>query len=39
MGIIDEVATLMAQELGWSPEQQKAVIDAYRIALQQQMPV
>jgi glycerol-3-phosphate dehydrogenase len=39
MGIIDEVAALMAQELGWSPEQQKAVIDAYRIALQQQMPV
>jgi glycerol-3-phosphate dehydrogenase len=39
MGVLDEVATLMAQELGWSPEQQKAVIDAYRIALQQQMPV
>jgi glycerol-3-phosphate dehydrogenase len=39
MGILDEVAALMAQELGWSPEQQKAVIDAYRIALQQQMPV
>ena len=38
-GIVDEVAALMAQELDWSPEQQKAMIDAYRTALQQQMPV
>lgn len=38
-GIVDEVAALMAKELDWSPEQQKAMIDAYRTALQQQMPV
>ena len=38
-GIADEVAALMAKELDWSPEQQKAMIDAYRTALQQQMPV
>jgi len=38
-GIVDEVAALMAGELGWSPEQQKAMIDAYRAELQQQMPV
>jgi len=38
-GIVDEVAALMARELDWSPEQQKAMIDAYRTALQQQMPV
>ncbi|HEU0003300.1 MAG TPA: glycerol-3-phosphate dehydrogenase/oxidase [Ktedonobacteraceae bacterium] len=39
VGIVDEVAALMAKELDWSPEQQKAMIDAYRTALQQQMPV
>jgi glycerol-3-phosphate dehydrogenase len=38
-GIVDEVAALMARELDWSPGQQKAMIDAYRTALQQQMPV
>ncbi len=38
-GIVDEVAALMGQELGWSPEQQKTLSDAYRSALQQQMPV
>jgi glycerol-3-phosphate dehydrogenase len=38
-GVVDEVAALMAQELGWSPEQQKSMSDAYRSALQQQMPV
>ncbi|TMD47042.1 MAG: glycerol-3-phosphate dehydrogenase/oxidase [Chloroflexi bacterium] len=38
-GIVDEVAALMARELGWSPEQQKAMSDAYRAELQQQMPV
>ncbi len=38
-GIVDEVAALMAQELDWSPEQQKTMIEAYRATLQQQMPV
>lgn len=38
-GILDEVAALMAKELDWSPDQQKAMIDAYRTRLQQQMPV
>ncbi len=38
-GIVEEVAALMAQELDWSPEHQKAMIDAYRSTLQQQMPV
>jgi glycerol-3-phosphate dehydrogenase len=38
-GIVEDVAALMAKELAWSPEQQKAMIDAYRTALQQQMPV
>lgn len=38
-GIVEDVAALMAMELDWSPEQQKAMIDAYRTALQQQMPV
>lgn len=38
-GIVDEVAALMAQELNWSPEQQKTMIEAYRATLQQQMPV
>ena len=38
-GIVEDVAALMAKELDWSPEQQKAMIDAYRSALQQQMPV
>lgn len=38
-GIVEEVAALMAKELDWSPEQQKAMIDVYRAALQQQMPV
>jgi glycerol-3-phosphate dehydrogenase len=37
--VVDEVATLMAKELDWSPEQQKAMVDAYRATLQQQMPV
>ncbi len=37
LGIVDEVAKLMAQEHQWSPEQQQAMIDAYRDAMQQQM--
>ncbi|GAC1565750.1 MAG: glycerol-3-phosphate dehydrogenase [Ktedonobacteraceae bacterium] len=39
LGVVDEVAALMAIELNWSSEQQKAMIDAYRTHLQQQMAV
>ena len=38
-GIVDDVAPLMAQELDWSPEQQKAMIESYRAALGRQLPV
>ncbi len=37
--IVDDVAALMAQELNWSPEQQKTMIDVYRSALERQLPV
>ncbi len=37
LGIVDQVAALMAQELHWTPGQQQAMIDAYRTAIQQQM--
>src|SRR6266446_8523412 len=37
LGVVDTVATLMAQEHGWSPEQQQAMIDAFRSAMQQQI--
>ena len=32
-GVVDDVAALMAKELGWSPEQQKAMVDDYRATL------
>ncbi len=37
MGIVDDVVTLMAKELDWSPEQQQSMGDAFRTAMQQQM--
>jgi glycerol-3-phosphate dehydrogenase len=37
LGIVDEVADLMAQERQWSPEQQQALVNAYRTSLEQQM--
>jgi glycerol-3-phosphate dehydrogenase len=37
LGVLDEVAELMAKEHNWSPEQQKTMIDAYRDAIEQQM--
>jgi len=37
LGIVDEVAALMASELDWSSEQQQTMIDTYRTAIQQQM--
>jgi glycerol-3-phosphate dehydrogenase len=37
MGVVEEVAALMAQELHWTPEQQRSLIEAYRTPIQQQM--
>jgi len=37
LGIVDEVAALMAKEHNWPPEQQQALVDAYRDAMRQQM--
>jgi glycerol-3-phosphate dehydrogenase len=37
LGIVEEVAALMAKELGWSFEQQQAMVDTYRVAMQEQM--
>jgi glycerol-3-phosphate dehydrogenase len=37
LGIVDEVASLMAQELNWTPDQQQTMVDAFRAAIQQQM--
>ncbi len=35
LGILDEVVGLMAKELGWSPERQQSMGDAFRSAMQQ----
>ncbi len=37
LGIVEQVAALMAQELHWTPEQQQTMIDAYRTPIQQQL--
>jgi len=37
LGIVDEVAALMAKEHGWSFEQQQAMVDAYRTDIQSQI--
>jgi glycerol-3-phosphate dehydrogenase len=37
LGIVDEIASLMAKELGWSPEQQQPMVDAYRDAIEKQI--
>lgn len=37
LGIVDEVAALMAKELNWSPAEQEARIDAFRIAMEKQL--
>lgn len=36
LGVVDEVAALMAKEHGWSPEQQQSMMDAYRTAMERQ---
>jgi glycerol-3-phosphate dehydrogenase len=37
LGVVDEVAALMAKEHGWSPEQQQTMIEAYRTAMEEQL--
>ena len=37
LGILDDVAGLMAKELGWSPEQQQLMSDAFRSDVQRQL--
>ena len=39
LGILDEVATLMAQELNWSTAQQQSLIEAYRNTIHEQKNV
>ena len=37
LGIVDDVATLMAKEQQWSPEQQKTLVEAFRSAMEAQI--
>lgn len=37
LGVLDDVVALMSQELGWSPEQQQSMGDAFRSAMQRQL--
>ncbi len=37
LGIVDEVAALMAQEQNWSPQQQQALVEAYRSTIREQL--
>lgn len=37
LGILDEVATMMAKEQGWTPEQQQQLVDAYRSEVERQV--
>ena len=37
LGIVDEVATLMAKEQDWSAEQQQSLVDAYRSVIEEQI--
>ena len=37
LGVVEEVAALMAQELNWSPEQRQVGIDGYRNVIQGQI--
>lgn len=36
LGVVDEVAILMAKEQQWSPEQQKSMVDAFRSVIEAQ---
>lgn len=37
LGILDEVATMMAKEEGWTPEQQQQLVDTYRSEVERQI--
>ena len=37
LGIVDEVATLIAKEQDWSTEQQQSMVDAYRSVIEGQI--
>jgi glycerol-3-phosphate dehydrogenase len=37
LGVVDEVASLMAKEQQWSPEQQKSMVDAFRSVMEAQI--
>jgi glycerol-3-phosphate dehydrogenase len=37
LGVVDQVAALMARELQWSPEQQKSLVDTYTDVIQAQI--
>ncbi len=37
LGVLDEVAAIMAKEFSWSAEQQQSMIDAYRSAIEEQI--
>ena len=37
LGVLDEVAGLMAKEYSWSAEQQQSMVDAYRNAIEEQI--
>lgn len=37
LGVLPEVAALMAKELNWSPEQQQRMIEEYRAAIEEQI--
>jgi glycerol-3-phosphate dehydrogenase len=37
LGIVEDVAALMAQEQGWSSEQQTSMVEEYRAVIEEQM--
>ena len=37
LGILEDIAALVAKEQGWLPEQQQAMIETYRLAIEDQM--
>ena len=37
LGIVDDVAALVAQEHGWLPEKKQAMIETYRTTIEDQM--
>jgi glycerol-3-phosphate dehydrogenase len=37
LGVLEDVAALMAKEHSWTPEQQQSMTDAYRTAIEKQM--